>query len=94
LEVPQKYKYLAKNAAQRDQSKSRKPKAAAVREAHKKALKVTKMHSKGKQRETELEEDPMENEDGVGEDGAGDFIQGGSKDGMDVDDEVMMGNND
>jgi hypothetical protein len=89
LEVPQKYKYLAKNAAQRDQSKSRKPKAAAVREARKKALKVTKMRSKEKQRETE--EDPMENEDGVGEDNAGDFVQGGSKDGMDVDDGVNEG---
>ena len=82
MEVPKKYEYLANNAAKQDQSKSCKPKAAAVHEAHKKALKVAKTRSKGKQRATE--EDPMVVENGSGEDSAG-AIQGSSKDGMVVD---------
>ena len=75
MEVPKKYEYLSNNAAKRDQSKSRKPKAAAVREARKKALKVAKKRSKGKGRETE------EVENSGGENSA-EFIQGSSKDGM------------
>jgi hypothetical protein len=37
MAVPEKYNYLANNASRRDQSKSRKPKAAAVLEARRKA---------------------------------------------------------
>jgi hypothetical protein len=78
LEIPNKYEYLANNAAKWE---SHKPKAATIHEAHKKALKAVQMHSKGKQHA--IEEDPMVVENGS-RDGAGAFIHGSSKDGMDV----------
>lgn len=87
MAVPEKYTYLADNAAKHDQSKSRKPKAAAVREAHRRA-KVQKK-AKSMRRQREIDDAAMDQDD---QDGApdGDCGEGTSKDGgMDEDEDEM-----
>ena len=87
--VPEKYAYLADNAAKRDQSKSRKPKAAAVREAHKRALKKSKLNRKKKQQEVD-DTGAMDigDQGGEGAPSGAEFMQGSSKDSdIDMDEE-------
>jgi hypothetical protein len=87
MAVPEKYTYLADNAAKRDQSKSRKPKAAAVREAHRRAKAQKK--AKSMRRQQEIDDAAMDQDD---QDGApdGDRGEGTSKDGgMDEDEDEM-----
>jgi hypothetical protein len=87
--VPEKYVYLADNAAKCNQSKSWKPKAAAVREARKRALKKSKLNRKKKQQEVD-DTGAMDISDqgGEGAPSSAEFMQESSKDGdIDMDEE-------